>query len=326
MAGVVFPATKLLGWDIHTDGTIKEEKPVRFLVLLVCLSLCTGANAAEPTMAVKSSDRSVTVQIGPIEVLRYVHSDPEVPHPYFAPVRTMSGLQVSRNHPPVAEQDKTDHPGMHTGLWMSFGDLSGHDYWRLKAKTVHQRFADAPTVQKDVAAWSVINHFLATDSDTAVCEETAQYRVSLQPNGYQLELSLEFRPLIDEIVFCDQEEMGLGIRLNTPLAVDSKQGGRILDSEGRRDGAQVWGQTSAWCDYSGPLSGRWVGMTIFSDPANFRPSWNHARDYGLLVVNPFGKKSFTGGAASRLRVPRGETLRLKYRVLVHESDSEPKSP
>ncbi len=36
MAGVVFPATKLLGWSIHTEGKIKEEKPVRFYVLLVC--------------------------------------------------------------------------------------------------------------------------------------------------------------------------------------------------------------------------------------------------------------------------------------------------
>lgn len=297
---------------------------MRFFVLLVCLSLCTDANAAEPTVAVTSSDHSVTVQIGPVEVLRYVHSDPEVPRPYFAPVKTVSGLQVSRNHPPMAEQDKTDHPGMHTGLWMSFGDLSGHDYWRLKAKTVHRRFVDAPTVQKNVAAWGVANHYLATDSDQAICEETAHYRVSLQPDGYQLELSSEFRPLIDEIVFGDQEEMGLGIRLHTPLAVDSKLGGRILDSEGRRNGAQVWGRTSAWCDYSGSLTGRWVGMTVFSDPANFRPSWNHARDYGLLVVNPFGQKAFTGGEASRYCIKSGETLQLRFRVLVHESDSEPR--
>jgi hypothetical protein len=175
-----------------------------------------------------------------------------------------------------------------------------------------------------VASWSVVNRYLATDSDQAICEETAHYRVSLQPDGYQLELASEFRPLIDEIVFGDQEEMGLGIRLHTPLAVDSKLGGRILDSEGRRNGAQVWGRTSASCDYSGPLSGRWVGMTVFSDPANFRPSWNHARDYGLLVVNPFGQKAFTGGEASRYRVKSGETLQLRFRVLVHESDSEPR--
>jgi hypothetical protein len=297
---------------------------VRFFILFVCLSWYSLASAAEPALAVSSADNSLAVQIGAVEVLRYVHHDPAVPRPYFAPVKTVSGPQVSRSHPPVEGQDKADHPGMHTGLWMSFGDLNGHDYWRLKAKTVHQRFAEAPAVKQNVASWSVVNRYLATDSDQAICEETAHYRVSLQPDGYQLELASEFRPLIDEIVFGDQEEMGLGIRLHTPLAVDSKLGGRILDSEGRRNGAQVWGRTSASCDYSGPLSGRWVGMTVFSDPANFRPSWNHARDYGLLVVNPFGQKAFTGGEASRYRVKSGETLQLRFRVLVHESDSEPR--
>lgn len=299
---------------------------MRFFVLFACLSWYSLAFAVEPTLSLTTADNSVAVQIGTVEVLRYVHRDPAVPRPYLAPVKTLSGLQVSRNHPPVEGQDKADHPGMHTGLWLSFGDLSGHDYWRLKAKTVHQRFAESPSVQQNAARWSVVNHYLATDSDQAISEETAHYRVSLQPDGYQLELSSEFRPLIDEIVFGDQEEMGLGMRLHTPLAVDSKLGGRILDSDGRRNGAQVWGRTSAWCDYSGPLNGRWVGMTVFSDPANFRPSWNHARDYGLLVVNPFGQKAFTGGEASRLRVKRGETLKLRFRVLVHESDSEPRVP
>jgi hypothetical protein len=296
---------------------------VRFTILFICLGLWSQSYAAEPTLSLTTPDGSVAVQVGSVEVLRYVYQDPALTRPYFAPVRTLSGLQVSRNHPPLADQDKTDHPGMHTGIWMSFGDLSGHDYWRLKAKTVHQRFADPPVVTQNVAAWSVVNHYLATDSETPICEEAAHYRVSLQPEGYQLELSSEFRPLIDEIIFGDQEEMGLGIRLNTPLAVDSKLGGRILDSAGRRNGAQVWGQTAAWCDYSGPLQKRWVGMTVFSDPGNFRSSWNHARDYGLLVVNPFGQKAFTGGEASRYRVKSGESLKLRFRVLVHESDSEP---
>jgi hypothetical protein len=50
------------------------------------------------------------------------------------------------------------------------------------------------------------------------------------------------------------------------------------------------------------------------EPANFRPCWFHARDYGLLVANPFGRKAFTRGEASRVVVKPGEEFRLRFGV------------
>jgi hypothetical protein len=58
-------------------------------------------------------------------------------------------------------------------------------------------------------------------------------------------------------------------------------------------------------------------MTILCHPENFRPSWFHARDYGLLEANPFGRQSFGKGAASKVIVKPGEKLRLRYGILVH---------
>jgi hypothetical protein len=61
------------------------------------------------------------------------------------------------------------------------------------------------------------------------------------------------------------------------------------------------------------------------DPKNFRRSWIHARDYGLLVTNPFGNEAFTKGEKSRVVVRRGETFRLGFAALFHASPagSEP---
>ena len=59
------------------------------------------------------------------------------------------------------------------------------------------------------------------------------------------------------------------------------------------------------------------GMTIFCHPGNFRPSWFHARDYGLLVANPFGRRAFGKGGASKVIIKPGETFRLRYGVLLH---------
>ena len=135
-------------------------------------------------------------------------------------------------------------------------------------------------------------------------------------------LESEFHSTDGDFSFGDQEEMGLGIRLATALAVDKKLGGRILDSEGRRNGKEIWGKQARWCDYSGPLDGSWVGMTILTSPTNFRPSWTHARDYGFVAMNPFGVKAFTKQPRQDVTVKKGESLKLRFAVIVHETDRE----
>ena len=64
-------------------------------------------------------------------------------------------------------------------------------------------------------------------------------------------------------------------------------------------------------------------QTLMDHPENFRPSWLHVRDYGLLVANPFGRKAFTGGEASRVEVAAKEPFRLRFGVLVHASAEGP---
>jgi hypothetical protein len=56
------------------------------------------------------------------------------------------------------------------------------------------------------------------------------------------------------------------------------------------------------------------------DAANFRPSWFHARDYGLFVANPFGRQAFRKGEPSRVEVKPGETFRLRFAVLLHSGE------
>jgi hypothetical protein len=72
------------------------------------------------------------------------------------------------------------------------------------------------------------------------------------------------------------------------------------------------------------LGGTRIGLTIMPDPKNFRPCWFHVRDYGLAVANPFGRKSLGKCEPSRVVVPKGETLRLRFGLLVHAAD--PKTP
>jgi hypothetical protein len=144
-----------------------------------------------------------------------------------------------------------------------------------------------------------------------------------RPAGHLLVWDSTF-PSDNEFAFGDQEEMGLGFRVATPLRVEQKSevdlppgNGTILDSEGRKNGDEVWGNSAQWCDYSGTMAGQRVGMTLFCHPENFRPSWFHARDYGMLEANPFGRQAFGKGEKSSVVIKPGEKMRLRYGVLLH---------
>ena len=87
----------------------------------------------------------------------------------------------------------------------------------------------------------------------------------------------------------------------------------------------VWGRPSAWCDYSGPIDGKVVGIAILDHPNNNpKASW-HSRDYGLMAANPFGRaKAFPPAMKGRtdlVRLERGEHLRLRYGILLHSGDA-----
>ena len=292
------------------------------LLMIFVLTMCPISLADEPEIRFNQRDGELGITVGETEIATYVYRDPKISRPYFAPLKTLSGLQVTRNCPPRQGEDPVDHADMHPGLWMSFGDLSGHDFWRLKAATQHVTFTEEPTGKPANGSFSVRNQYRTTDGSDTVCEETCRYAIRLVPQGYRIDIQSEFSPVQSSIAFGDQEEMGLGLRVASSLAVDRKLGGRILDSKNRRDEADVWGKTADWCDYSGPLSGKWAGVTVMSGSQNFRPSWSHARDYGLIVLNPFGRNAFTKAEKSRLEINRGETLTLRFAVIVHESESE----
>ena len=76
----------------------------------------------------------------------------------------------------------------------------------------------------------------------------------------------EFRPVGGELVFGDQEEMGFGVRVATPLTV--KSGGRIVNSDGATDEKQVWGKPADWCDYGGAIENTTTWRVLMSRVAN----------------------------------------------------------
>jgi len=287
---------------------------VSFVLVGAATGLASGRRTVAADFAVQQEPDRVLVTDGGHPVATYVFRDGQILRPYLANVHAPGGIQVTRNHPPRPNVDAPDHPTMHPGVWLAFGDLNGQDFWRNKARVVHLRFVEPPAVRDGQVTLTAENRYLAADGEE-ICKQTSRLVLAARPAGYLLIWEATFRPEQRDLVFGDQEEMGLGVRVATPLAV--QHGGTIRDARGRRNEREVWGNSADWCDYSGTIDGRHAGITTLCDPGNFRPSWHHARDYGALVVNPFGRQAFGKGPASQVIVKAGESFRLRYGVLLH---------
>jgi methane monooxygenase PmoA-like len=294
------------------------------IVIFEISGLVSNAKADSPAVEFLRGNGRITVAIDGLPVAVYCYQDDKITRPFFAHVRAPSGVQVTRHHPPIEGQDIMDHDTFHPGIWMSFGDISGSDYWRIKARVRQAKLVEEPRGGLGEGSFAVHNEYLdQKDPSKIVCNEVARYTFLVRSSAYLLLWDSTFSS-DTQFYFGDQEEMGLGFRVATPLRVGaSGQGsvpagnGKILDSEGRKNEKQIWGNSAKWCDFSGTMAGQHVGMTIFCHPDNLRPSWFHARDYGLLEANQFGRKSFGKGGTSKVDVRPGEKLRIRYGVLIH---------
>ena len=275
-----------------------------------------AAIGATPAFNAEERDDRIVVTFGERPIAHYVFRDEKILRPCFAHVKTPDGIQVTRRHPPMAGEDAVDHPTMHPGLWLGFGDLAGHDFWRNKATIRHDRIRQKPAPRGDILTFSTASSML-TSNGTVLGQLHSQFIFSAVRDGFLLLWRASVVPAVDGFYFGDQEEMGFGARVATPLA--EKNGGTILTSEGTRGAQASWGKTAAWSDYSGVVGNRTVGIAILTSPENFRPSWFHNRDYGLMVANPFGRNAFTKGEPSRVAVARGEAFTLCTGFFIHST-------
>jgi putative membrane-bound dehydrogenase-like protein len=258
-------------------------------------------------------DRLVIAHTGQ-PVAEFVFRDETILRPYFANVHAPGGLKVTRNHPPVTGVDATDHETMHPGLWLAFGDISGADFWRNKGHIEHVRFTKPPAVREGRLTFATECR-LRTADGRYLCSLTNHFALSAQTNAWLLVWDATFRSDEGSFTFGDQEEMGFGARVAT--AITEKNGGVITSSTGLKTAKNTWGQPAEWCDYSGMVDGKPVGITLLSDPGNFRPSWWHNRDYGVFVANPFGRAAMRQGDKSAVTVKRGEDFHLRFVAVIH---------
>jgi hypothetical protein len=287
-------------------------------VFLVFPALAVAAAAAEVTA--ERSAGGVVVKIdGQLFTEYLIRSGNK---PILWPVLGPTGKPMTRAYPMgnVAGETK-DHPHQRS-IWFTHGDVNKISFWDQSSKAgriVHREFvtvAGGPT-----AVIVTRNDWLGPDGKKQL-EDQRTLRFGLIGEARWIDFDITLEASAGAVRFGDTKEGSFGVRVAESLAVDAKRGGTIVNSQGQQD-ADAWGKRAPWVDYFGPVDHETLGIAILNHPSSFRfPTFWHVRTYGLYAANPFGDRSFTSrpGDDGSYRLPAGEKLALRYRLLFHRGD------
>jgi Family of unknown function (DUF6807) len=299
-------------------------------VLLLAPLAWAGGQAVELTR----QGEQVEVHIGGRLFTTYYFS-PDVAKPYFQPLRSASGIIVTRDFPngntipPEHLKDRSLEPHQRP-MFFGHGNIDGIDFWgeavfpHYSDDTVfgHAVFRKMEEMRSGADSGSLKADFeLADPRDRVIADEIQSYVFGGDDHTRWIDCEIDVvADRGSDVTFGDTKEGAFGIRLAPEL---NSPPGHMVNSAGAEGEKAIWGKRANWVDYDGTIAGEELGVALFDSPRSFRhPTWWHARGYGLLAANPFGWREFYRDPEKdgSWTVQQGKRLTFRYRVFIHHGD------
>lgn len=320
------------GWQpvVRTCGRLGA------LITLACIA-STVLDAAP--VELKRGNNKIDVIIDGRPFTTYDFSD-VVAKPYLMPLRTASGIVISRSFPVVntvtpADQKSASFEPHQRPLYFGHGDIDGLNFWAEQAfdKYYHghsrqaygrmalmklENIASGPSTGAIRASFNLL-----APGDRIIGEETQSFQFQGDARTRIIDCEFVVSANHGPITFGDTKEGTFAVRLGPELSAPNDH---MINSNGAHGEPAIWGKRADWVAYSGTVSGKEVEIAVFDNPKSFRhPTTWHARAYGLLAANPFGLREFTNDPAKdgSWTVPEGKSLMFSYRVLIYEGKLSP---
>lgn len=293
-------------------------------VFAAIVSTLLFAISVRGEVTVKKTDGGVEVSIDGKPFTTYLFRSGV--KPILWPVIGPTGKEMTRAWP-MREgnpEEKTDHPHQRS-FWFTHGNVNGVDFWaetaKVQGKTEHKELVKAEGGK--VGTIVTRNDWIGPDG-VVLLNDQRTLRFGGDEERRWIDFDILLTAAAAEVKFGDTKEGSFGLRIAESMRADHKQNkGTIITSEGLTD-KEAWGKPAAWVDYHGPVQGETLGIAILNHPASFRfPTHWHVREYGLFAANPWGLGDFSGGKGhGEHLLKKGESLTLRYRVVMHSGDEK----
>ena len=286
--------------------------------LILLITAAASSSLAEDTIprcqVLPLPEHQVSFRIDGVEKLRW-HYGSEYPRPFFFPFNGPSGSPLTRMGHPGAQNH--DH---HRSVWFAHNKVQDLDFWSdLHGTQIRQKMwyayrdGDAEAIMSSVTGW-----YDEHDSEV-MTQDIVATLIPMPQDEHALELQITMRPAADvPQVQLGQTNFGfLAVRVAKSISAHFGAG-KISNSEGQQDEANIFGQPARWMDYSGPVAaGRGKtrktiveGITFFDHPSNPRyPTRWHVREDGWMGASFCMQEG--------LMISADEPLELRYLLHSH---------
>jgi Family of unknown function (DUF6807) len=296
--------------------------------LAVCAVTCVAVGffscaSARAEVGLKKTDAGVEVSLDGKPFTTYIFNAGF--KPILWPIIGPTGKEMTRPWPMRDESldKKPDHVHQKS-FWFDHGNVNGIDFWAETSK-VQGKQVQTELVKAEGGKIGTIvtkNDWLGPDG-AKVVTDVRTLRFGGDAATRWLDFDVVVTAAADEVKFNDTKEGSFGLRVAETMQVSRKLGGKIISSEGLEDDS-AWGKPAPWVEYHGPVQGETLGIAILNHPSSFRyPTHWHVRPYGLFAANPWGLGDFTNGKEhSDYTMKKGESFKLRYRVIFHKGDEK----
>ncbi len=233
-----------------------------------------------------------------------------VDHPHHDSVTVGSDVVITRFPPLTPEISPLDESGTYN-LYTNrvFQGRSPGRTWVTNVEAGELASDHLRVVQ--TVEWQGPEEWGAADRRRVLAIETRTTDIQPGETVNTLDVRSQLRPTDWDLSFGPTRHAYFTIRFAYGLRV--VDGGALVDDDGRRGGAAITNQRSAWIDASGEVShGKTAGLAIVLHASTAHVPWV-AYDWGTTVVNPFAREAGS--------VKQGETLDLGIRLLAHDGDA-----
>ena len=292
---------------------------------LICTIVLASSTLVSPVAAeftIEKMKAGLEIRQDGKLVTRYLnHSGAK---PILWPLIGPGGAEMTRGYPmrDPAAKEKKDHIH-HRSFWFTHGDVNGVSFWHEnESHGVIQHRSYDKVEGGETATITTTNDWM--HDGKRHCQDVRTIVIGGDFDRRWIDFDITISAPDGPVVFGDTKEGSFGLRVAGSMRTELKEGGRIVNTHGQTD-ADAWGKAAPWVDYSGPVGDQRVGIAIMNHPSSFRfPTYWHVRTYGLFAANPFGLHDFkrSKDVDGSHKLAKGESFRLRYRVLIHQGDEK----
>ena len=279
------------------------------LFYLIALIFTSGTVEAQSKISAVKKGAKIDVTIDNLFFTSYIFSENEK-YPFFYPVNGPTGASVT-------SMRNGTYPH-HSSLFFGCDRVNGGNYWQEgleRGRIVSLREDilenDGPRVViENECIWSRPGA-VSPVKDLRKITITAPFK-----DLFQIDFEVTMEMLLDVTIEKTNHSLFSG-RMDPALAVTS--GGTMINAEGATGEKGTFGKASPWIDCFGKRGDKIEGMAIMQHPSNnWYPSPWFTRDYGFFSPTPM----YWPADDKATVMKKGETIKLKYRVLVHSGTNE----